>query len=323
MATKPATAAKQVVTVEHFYRDNAKSLDLKPVGGKGNHSRVIKEPTVNRPGLALAGHNKYFAFRRVQVFGNAETSYLKNLPPAERAKRYGALFSHQMPCIVYCRNQKPDRELLKVAEKKGIPVFRSSLITMKFINLATMALEVLFAPRSTEMGSMVDLHGVGTLVRGDSGIGKSECILALLERGYSLISDDVTKFVLLDNSEIVGTSPELTRNFMEVRGIGIVNAAALFGIQAVRQNKRLDLVVTLKRWEDVDDVDRLGMDEDYLTILDIKIPHVVLPVRPGRDLGRLIEVAALQTKLKRTGYNPAEDLNAQLKAKMRINVKNT
>ncbi|MGY8672598.1 MAG: HPr(Ser) kinase/phosphatase, partial [Verrucomicrobiia bacterium] len=150
-----------------------------------------------------------------------------------------------------------------------------------------------------------------------------ECILALLERGYSLISDDVTKFVLLDNSEIVGTSPELTRNFMEVRGIGIVNAAALFGIQAVRQNKRLDLVVTLKRWEDVDDVDRLGMDEDYLTILDIKIPHVVLPVRPGRDLGRLIEVAALQTKLKRTGYNPAEDLNAQLKAKMRINVKNT
>ncbi|MBG87368.1 MAG: HPr(Ser) kinase/phosphatase [Verrucomicrobiales bacterium] len=314
-------AAKQNVTVQQFFEDNAHNLDLKPISGKGKLKRVIKEPTVNRPGLALAGHTKYFAFRRVQVFGNAEISYVKTLSADERVKRYQNLFSHQMPCIVFCRNQKPDKELLKVADKKGIPVFRSSLITMKFINLATMALEVLFAPRGTEMGSMVDVHGVGTLVKGDSGIGKSECILALLERGYSLISDDVTKFVLLDNREIVGTSPDLTRNFMEVRGIGIVNAAALFGVRAIRQNKRLDLVVTLEQWEDLEDVDRLGMEENHIEILGVKIPHVVLPVRPGRDLGRLIEVAALQAKLKRTGYNPAEDLNAQLKAKMQINVK--
>lgn len=304
-------------TVQDFYTDNARTLDLRLIGGAEGLKKIIREPTVNRPGLALAGHTKYFAFRRVQVFGNAENSYLKTLTLAERAKRYQSLLTFQIPCIVFCRNQRPDRELLKAAENKNIPVFRSSLISMKFINLATLALEVLFAPRGTEIGSMVDIHGIGVLVRGDSGIGKSECILSILERGYSLISDDVTRVVLLDNREVIGSSPELTRNFMEVRGIGIVNVAALFGARSIRQSKRMDMVVTLKHWEDVEDVDRLGMDEAFTKVLGVDIPHVILPVRPGRDLGRLIEVAALQTKLKRTGYNPAEDLNAHLTAKMK------
>lgn len=313
--------AKRSATVQDFYQDNAKTLDLRLVAGAKGLKKIIKEPTVNRPGLALAGHTKYFAFRRVQVFGNAENSYLKTLSLAERAKRYEALLKFQIPCIVYCRNQRPDRELLKVVEKRNIPVFRSSLISMKFINLATLALEVLFAPRGSELGSMVDIHGIGVLVRGDSGIGKSECILSLIERGYSLISDDVTKVVLLDNREVIGSSPDLTRSFMEVRGIGIVNVAALFGARSIRQSKRLDLVVTLKHWEEVADVDRLGMDEEFIKILGVDVPHAILPVRPGRDLGRLVEVAALQTKLKRTGYNPAEDLNAQLTAKMKANTK--
>jgi HPr kinase/phosphorylase len=308
---------KRSVTVQDFYADNAETLDLKLIAGAGGLKKIIKEPTVNRPGLALAGHTKYFAFRRVQVFGNAENSYLKTLPLAERAQRYKSLLTFQIPCIVFCRNQRPDTELLKAAENKNIPVFRSSLISMKFINLATLALEVLFAPRGTEIGSMVDIHGIGVLVRGDSGIGKSECILSILERGYSLISDDVTRVVLLDNREVIGSSPELTRNFMEVRGIGIVNVAALFGARSIRQSKRMDLVVTLTHWKEVEDVDRLGMDEEHTEVLGVNIPHAILPVRPGRDLGRLVEVAALQTKLKRTGYNPAEDLNAQLTAKMK------
>ncbi|MGB0581456.1 MAG: HPr(Ser) kinase/phosphatase [Limisphaerales bacterium] len=312
--------AQRSVTVQNFFEDNAETLDLRLVAGRKGLKKVIKEPTVNRPGLALAGHTKYFAFRRVQVFGNAESSYLKTVTLAERAKRYQALFNKfQIPCIVFCRNQRPDRELLKAVEERNIPVFRSSLISMKFINLATLALEVLFAPRGSEMGSMVDIHGIGVLVRGDSGIGKSECILSLIERGYSLIADDITKVVLLDNREVIGSSPELTRSFMEVRGIGIVNVAALFGARSIRQSKRLDLVVTLKHWKEVEDVDRLGMDEEFIKILGVDVPHVILPVRPGRDLGRLIEVAALQTKLKRTGYNPAEDLNAQLTAKMKAN----
>ena len=203
-----------------------------------------------------------------------------------------------------------------------MPVFRCPLITMKFINLATLALEMMFAPRATEMGSMVDILGVGVIIRGESGIGKSECVLALIERGYSLVSDDVTKVTLVDGREVVGTSAELTRNHMEVRGIGIINVAAMFGVKCIRAEKRVDLVVTLKSWSEVQDVDRLGMEEQFVKILGVDIPHIIIPVRPGRDLARLIEVAAFQTKLKRSGYNPAKELNdrliAQMSRKMRL-----
>jgi HPr kinase/phosphorylase len=187
---------------------------------------------------------------------------------------------------------------------------------MRFINLATLALEMMFAPRSTEMGSMVDILGVGVIIRGESGIGKSECVLALIERGYSLVSDDVTRVTLVDGREVVGTSAEVTRNHMEVRGIGIINVAAMFGVRSIRNEKRVDLVITLKSWHDVKDVDRLGMEEQHVDILGVSLPHIVLPVRPGRDLARLIEVAAFQTKLRAAGHNPAKELNDRLIAKM-------
>jgi len=163
---------------------------------------------------------------------------------------------------------------------------------------------------------------VGVIIRGESGIGKSECVLALIERGYSLVSDDVTKVTLVDGREVIGTSSELTRNHMEVRGIGIINVAAMFGVKSIRAEKRVDLVVTLKSWNEVQDVDRLGMEEQFVDILGVDIPHITIPVRPGRDLARLIEVAAYQTKLKRSGYNPAKELNdrliAQMSRKMRL-----
>ena len=220
------------------------------------------------------------------------------------------------------RSMNPDKLFLQAAERADVPVFRCPLITMKFINLATLALEMMFAPRSTEMGSMVDILGVGVIIRGESGIGKSECVLALIERGYSLVSDDVTKVTLVDGREVIGTSAELTRNHMEVRGIGIINVAAMFGVKCIRAEKRVDLVVTLKGWNEVQDVDRLGMEEQFVRILGVDIPHIVIPVRPGRDLARLIEVAAFQTKLKRSGYNPAKELNdrliAQMSRKMRL-----
>jgi len=180
----------------------------------------------------------------------------------------------------------------------------------------------MFAPRGSEMGSMVDILGVGVIIRGESGIGKSECVLALIERGYSLVSDDVTKVTLVDGREVIGTSAELTRNHMEVRGIGIINVAAMFGVKSIRAEKRVDLVVTLKSWNEVQDVDRLGMEEQFVDVLGVDIPHITIPVRPGRDLARLIEVAAYQTKLKRSGYNPAKELNdrliAQMSRKMRL-----
>jgi HPr kinase/phosphorylase len=192
---------------------------------------------------------------------------------------------------------------------------------MQFINRATLALEGLFAPRCTEMGSMVDILGVGVLIRGESGIGKSESVLALIERGYSLVSDDATRFTLVDGHHVVGSSPDLTRGYMEVRGIGIINVAAMFGVRSVRHTKELDLVITLRPWEEVQDVDRLGMEQEFIEILGQRIPHITLPVRPGRDLARLIEVAALHIKLLQTGHNPAKEMNERLLQQMALRQK--
>jgi len=305
-----------VVTVERFYTDHVSELQLKLLAGASGLKRVIREPTVNRPGLALTGFIKYFASRRIQVIGSAESTYLKSLTREERIQRYATLFSYRIPCVVFSRSIRPDREFLRAAEQADVPIFQCPLITMKFINLATLALEMMFAPRGSEMGSMVDILGVGVIIRGESGIGKSECVLALIERGYSLVSDDVTRVTLVDEREVIGTSAELTRNHMEVRGIGIINVAAMFGVKSIRSEKRVDLVITLKVWSEVTDVDRLGMDEEFVKILGVDIPHIVIPIRPGRDLARLVEVAAFQTKLKSSGYNAAKELNDRLIARM-------
>ena len=307
---------RDTVTVESFYTGHADALQLKLVAGAGGLKRVIREPTVNRPGLALAGFKRYFANRRVQVMGNAECHFLKSLGPEERAQRYRQLFTHKIPCLVFCRSYTPDKLFLRLAEEHNVPVFQCPLITMKFISLATLALEGMFAPRGSEMGSMVDILGVGVIIKGESGIGKSECVLALLERGYSLVADDITRVKLIDGKDVVGTCSELTRHHMEVRGIGIINVQQMFGVRSIRDEKRVDLVITLKVWEQVPDVDRVGMDEQYLKILGVDVPHMIIPVRPGRDLARLVEVAAFQTKLKHSGYNPAKELNDMLIAKM-------
>ena len=186
------------------------------------------------------------------------------------------------------------------------------MITMKFINAATIALEMDFSPTVSEFGSMVDILGVGVLIRGASGIGKSECVLGLIERGHSLVSDDVTRITLLESRELMATAPTLTRNHMEVRGIGIINVANIFGIGSIRIEKRLDLVVTLKDWDDLEEVDRIGLDQEFYEILKLPMPHVTIPVRPGRDIARLIEVAAMDQKLKGLGQNSAMEFNAKL-----------
>lgn len=307
---------RDVVTVEKFYTDHAGSLQLHLIAGAVGLKRIIREPTVNRPGLALAGFTRYFARNRVQVIGNAESHFLKSQKPGERLRRYTTLFGYKIPCIVFCRKFRPDRALLRAAEEAEVPIFMSPLITMKFINLATLVLEMMFAPRGTEMGSMVDILGVGVIIRGESGIGKSETVLALIERGYSLVSDDITRVTLMDGRDVIGTSAEITRHHMEVRGIGIVNVAAMFGVRSVRREKQVNLVVTLKNWAEVADVDRLGIEEEFTKILGIDVPHITIPVRPGRDLARLVEVAAFQAKLKASGYNPAKELNDRLIAKM-------
>jgi HPr kinase/phosphorylase len=278
--------------------------------------RIIREPTVNRPGLALSGFTHYFAYKRVQVFGNAEVYYLRSLPRDEREARYADLFACKIPCIVFSRGLRPDKEFLAAAEKAGVPLFQSPLVTMKFINLATLELEMMFAPRSMEIGSMVDILGVGVLIRGDSGMGKSEAVLGLIERGYSLVSDDVTRVTLVGGHNVIGTSVAVTRNHMEIRGIGIINVAAMFGVKSICLEKSLDLVVTLKAWDQVPDMERLGLEQEFVKILGVDILHMVIPVQLGRDLARLIEVAAYQTKLRMSGYNAAQELNDRLIAQM-------
>jgi HPr kinase/phosphorylase len=307
---------RDIVTVERFHNAQAEALGLKLLAGANGLKRVIREPTVNRPGLVLCGFTRYFANKRVQVIGNAEAYFLKSLPANERVDRYKMVFGYKIPCIVFSRNLSPDKDFLEAADRAGVPIFQTPLITMKFINLATLALEMMFAPRGTEMGSMVDILGVGVIIRGESGIGKSESVLALIERGYSLVADDITKVTLVDGRDVIGTSAELTRNHMEVRGIGIINVAAMFGVKSIRSKKQVDLVITLKVWNEVHDVDRVGMEQEHVKILGVDVPHITIPVRPGRDLARLIEVAAFQAKLKMTGYNPAKELNDRLILKM-------
>ncbi len=300
------------VTVESFHTLHGEELQLKLLKDSGGMDRIIREPTVNRPGLGLTGFTKYFAYKRIQVIGNAEAFYLKSLPSEELPRHLESFFSFRIPCVVFSRGLYPSPEFLEAAQRAQVPVFQCPLITMKFINQATLALESMFAPRATEMGSMVDILGVGVVIKGESGIGKSESVLALIERGYSLVADDVTKVSLIDGKDVMGTSSEITRDHMEVRGIGIINVASMFGVRSIRRQKRVDLVVTLTAWDQVDDIDRVGMDQQFTQILGQDIPHMTIPVRPGRDLARLIEVAALHIKLKSSGYNAARDLNERL-----------
>jgi HPr kinase/phosphorylase len=312
----PALAMKRgkvpTVTVGEFYTRHAEALQLKLVGPALGFDRKIREPTINRPGLALSGFFTYFAGKRIQVLGNAEISYLKSLSIEELANRTSQLCEQHIPCAVVSRSLPVPKALSDAAARHGISIFRTPMVTMRFINAATIALEMDFAPTTTEHGSMVDIMGIGALVRGTSGIGKSECVLGLIERGYSLVSDDITRFRAVEGRELVGTAPDLTRYHMEVRGLGIINVASIFGVGSIRLEKRLDLIVTLRDWQELEEVDRIGLEQEFYEILGIQIPHVTVPVRTGRDLARLVEVAALDQKLKSLGQNSAVEFNQRL-----------
>lgn len=310
-AQLPAT-----ITVEQFFTNHSRELKLTTVGGVSGLKRRIRQGAVNRPGLALTGFFTAFADKRVQLIGRHENAYLKSLPPAEQRERIHSFFQTGIPCVIFARNIKPTAVFLHEAEEHAIPVFKSPLVTMRLANAATICLEMEFAPSTSEHGSMVEAHGIGLLIRGKSGVGKSEAVLGLIERGHSLVADDVTRFTCIEGRELRGTSSEVTRHHMEVRGLGIIDVAATFGVGSIRLETRLDLVVTLKEWEETDDVDRTGLDEFQYEILGIRMPHVIIPIRPGRDVARLIEVAALDAKLKAMGHNAAHEFNQRLKAMM-------
>ena len=306
------------VSVEHFYTQHAARLQLKLVAGQEGMGRLIREGAVNRLGMALTGFIKYFAFRRVQLIGKSEISYFHTLDLANRQARIRAILDRKIPCIVFSRDNRPPAIILKEAHKAKVPIFISPIPTPRLVNLITLCLEEDFAPTTSEHGSMVDIMGVGVLIRGESGVGKSECALGLVERGYSLVADDITRLRLLEGRELMATSAEVTRTFMEVRGIGIINVAAIFGGRAIRTEKRLDLVVTLAEWDKVGDIERTGLDQQFYEILGLKIPHVRIPIRPGRDLAGLVQVAALDQKMKTMGQFSALEFNEKLMSRLKL-----
>jgi HPr kinase/phosphorylase len=300
------------ITVAHFFESYRDKLKMELLTGANGMHRLIHEGTINRPALALTGFFKYFANKRVQVLGAAEMTYLKTLPQAKQIEILQQMVRRGIPCIVLTRNYHPTHAMTAVADELKLPLIRTPMITMNWINLATLAIDNEFAPAGTEHATTLDIKGVGVMLRGDSGVGKSECALALIERGHSLVADDLTVIRLLDERELMASSRPLNRGYMECRGIGIINVAEMFGVKCVRLEKRIDMVVSLKEWSPEVSEERTGLEENYYEILGMKLPHIELYVRPGRDIARLVEVAALTQALKKMGHDPARDFNDRL-----------
>ncbi len=298
-------------SVEDLYKQHGETLGLELIAGKHGMKRQIKVPEAHRPGLSLAGYLKSHAHKRILVFGKVEIEYLRDLDSGTRVERLNSILSAYTPAVIVARRYRPPRELLVLCEQEQIPLFRASMTTMNLLSKLTLRLTEEFSPSLSCHGTLVEVFGVGVLIQGESSVGKSEAALGLIERGHRLISDDIVKVKKVENS-LEGYGAELTRHHMEIRGIGIINVANLYGAVCVRDNKRLDIVVKLEVWDDHSFYDRVGLDEKSIDILGIKVPFHVLPVKPGRDVVLLLETIALNHRLKRMGYNSAKEFNAKL-----------
>ncbi len=305
------------ISVRDFYESFADRLLLRLVTSRKTLSRsTIRERSLNRPALAVTGYFKYFANKRIQLFGAGEMGFLREQSKSHRLKVLESMAAKKIPCVVISRNLAPTPEMLEVFEQYGVPVFRTSLASKAFTTEVTVLLEERFAPRTTVHGTLLDIRGIGTLVRGESGAGKSEAALALLERGHSLVADDMVRVKLLSDHTPVGFCDEMSRGFMECRGIGIINVEELFGIRFVRIEKKIELVVTFT--EDIKDsgIDRTGLDRKTFEILGASVPHMEIPLRTGRDMARLVEVAAMVQAARQLGHDSANDFNEKLIQKM-------
>jgi len=299
-----------VITVKTLWEEGAEKLQLSVIAGEKYLDKKLPETTMNRPGLALTGFFQYFANQRLQIFGLAEFTYLKSLSSQEKKQRIEELFEQQIPGIVITRNRKAPQEILDFAEQFKVPVLRTPMVTMNFVNECTVLLEKLTAPHERIQGTTMEIMGIGVLLRGDPGIGKSETALALIERGYCLVSDDVTEVRITSRGTIVCWANEVTRYHMEIRGLGIIHVPSLFGVAAIRRQTELDLVVDLKK--PTGDEDRTGVLPETIPILGIEVPYITLPVRSGRDMANIVEVAALNQKLKELGHDAAKELDDKI-----------
>ncbi|MCX6991295.1 MAG: HPr(Ser) kinase/phosphatase [Chlamydiae bacterium] len=287
-------------------------LGLEILSGETNLLRPIKLPEAHRPGLSLSGYLKNYVNQRILIFGNSEISYLKDLDKAIRLERLGAILTPATPLVIVAGKLPAPKELIDSCQKQQIPLFRSSLKTMELQSRLSYLLWEDFSPSMTCHGTLVEAFGVGVMIQGDSSVGKSEAALSLIERGHRLITDDAVKVRLREGLYLEGSGSDLTRHLIEIRGIGIINVAHLYGAVCVRDDKRIDMVIRLEEWDDKKFYDRVGLDEKYSDILGIKIPYHTLPVKPGRDVALLIETIVLNHRLKEMGYNSAKDFNIKL-----------
>jgi HPr kinase/phosphorylase len=300
------------VSVREFFDTFRDMLQMELLAGADGLDNVISEKSINRPALAVTGYFKEFANRRLQLFGAGEMAYLADQPDSVREKLVDDVFSKKVPAVVVSRGLEVDALLKRLADKHHIPIIRTQLKSKDFSAEATVLLEEKFAPRTNLHATLVDIRGVGVLLRGASGVGKSECALALIERGHSLVADDFVIVTLIGDRELQGTSKELNRGYMECRGIGIINIASIFGVRSVRREKRVDLVVTFVLWQPGMDEERSGLEVETFEILGRKVPHMTIPVRPGRDMARLVEVAAMVQALRGMGHDSAKEFSDRL-----------
>lgn len=268
----------------------------------------IQVPDINRPALQLTGYFDHFDSDRVQIIGYVEYTYLETLSDEKKKEMYTQLLSYGIPCIVYCRNLEPDETFLQMANEMKVPIFQSSKQTSAFTAEVIRWLNVELAPCISIHGVLVDVYGVGVLIMGESGIGKSEAALELINRGHRLVTDDVVEIRKVSDDTLVGKAPDITRHFIELRGIGIVDVKSLFGVQSVRETQTIDLVINMEEWDRNREYDRLGLKEESTEFLGNKVVCHSIPIRPGRNLAIIVESAAVNHRQKQMGYNAAEEL---------------
>ena len=288
-------------------------FDLEVLRGVENYQDVlIQREDVNRPGLQLVGFFDYFDAKRMQLLGRVESTYLEQISAEERRKCFDAFLAHDIPALVITRGMEPFPELMEMAEKYDRTILRTQETTTAFMGALIAALRNYLAPRITRHGVLVEVYGEGVLLLGESGVGKSETAIELVKRGHRLVADDAVEIKRVGVKRLVGSAPELIRHYIELRGIGVVDVQQLFGMSAVREDQDIDLVVNLEQWNDETMYDRLGLEQLYTVILDVKVPALTVPVKPGRNLAIIVEVAAMNNRHKKMGYNAALAFTQQI-----------
>ena len=288
-------------------------LNLQVLFASSDYQAVrLTTEDVARPGLQLAGYFDHFEPARLQIMGNVEMSYMNRLSPQDRAVTFDHLFSYKFPALLIAQNLEPDALCLAMAKKHNVTILRSPNPTGVVFTTIITYLKNALAPRITRHGVLVEVYGEGILLMGDSGIGKSEAAVELLKRGHRLIADDAVEIRRVDETKLIGTAPELIRNYIELRGIGIINVATLFGAGSVKDSASIDLVVNIVPWDTREVYDRLGLDDHFYELLGVKVPLNTIPVTPGRNLAVILEVAAMNNRQRRMGYNAAQEFTAQI-----------